>query len=152
MSPTRESVYDAMGGAEAILALAHAWHERVLADPVVSHAFEHGFRDDHSERLAAYWAEQLGGPVGYSDGLGDQSHVVRLHSGNGEHHEMDERAVACFGHAMDDAGVPEDADLRRTLHEWFRWGIGLMDAHPDSADAVPDDLPLPRWSWDGPVA
>ena len=46
--------YDAVGGAQGVLALAHAWHERVLADPVVSHAFAHGFRDDHTERLAAY--------------------------------------------------------------------------------------------------
>lgn len=58
----RESVYDVIGGAAGVLRLAHAWHERVLADPVVSHAFSHGYRDDHSERLAAYWGEQLGGP------------------------------------------------------------------------------------------
>jgi hemoglobin len=148
----RQSVYDAMGGARAVLALAHGWHERVLADPVVSHAFSHGFRPDHTERLAAYWAEQLGGPTDYSNGLGDQSHVVRLHSGNGEHHEMDDRAVACFGQAMDDAGLPVDAALRRPLHDWFRWGISLMDAHPDSADDVADDLPLPHWSWEGPLA
>jgi hemoglobin len=152
MSAMRESVYDAMGGAAAVLALAHAWHERCLADPVVSHAFSHGFLPDHTERLAAYWAEQLGGPAGYSDGLGDQSHVVRLHSGDGEHHEMDERAMRCFEQAMDDAGLPEDTELRQTLHDWFRWAIGLMNAHPDSADAVPDGLPLPHWSWDGPLA
>ena len=148
----RESVYDAIGGADGVLSLAHAWHERVLVDPVVSHAFEHGYRDDHTERLAAYWAEQLGGPPAYSATMGDQSHVVRLHSGNGVHHEMDERAVQCFVDALDDAGLPEDAELRATLTAWFRWGIGLMDAHPDSADDVPDDLALPRWGWDGPVA
>jgi hemoglobin len=147
----RETVYDAAGGAEGVFALAHAWHERVLADPVVSHAFEHGFRDDHTDRLAAYWTEMLGGPATYTHELGDQSHVVRLHSGNGEHHEMDERAVDCFVLAMDDAGLPEDPELRATLTAWFRWGIGLMDAHPDSADTVPDDLRLPHWSWDGPL-
>ncbi len=147
----RESVYDAIGGADGVLSLAHAWHERVLADPVVSHAFEHGYRDDHTERLAAYWAEQLGGPPAFSATMGDQSHVVRLHSGNGVHHEMDERAVQCFVDALDDAGLPEDAELRATLTAWFRWGTALMDAHPDSADDVPDDLALPRWGWDGPV-
>jgi hemoglobin len=147
----RETVYDAAGGAAGVLALAHAWHERVLADPVVAHAFSHGFRDDHTDRLAAYWAEQLGGPAAYSGTLGDQSHVVRLHSGNGEHHEMDARAVDCFVGAMDDAGLPDAPELRATLTAWFRWGIELMDAHPDSADAVPEGLPLPRWTWEGPV-
>jgi hemoglobin len=147
----RESVYDAAGGAQGVLALAHAWHERCLADPVVSHAFEHGFADDHTERLAAYWGEQLGGPAAYSEELGDHSQVVRMHSGNGLHHEMDERAVACFAQAMDDAWLPDDPDLRATLAAWFRWGIGLMDAHPYSADDVPEDLVVPRWSWEGPV-
>jgi hemoglobin len=123
----------------------------VLADPVVSHAFEHGFRPDHTERLAAYWVEQLGGPAAYTSALGDQSHVVRLHSGNGEHHEMDECAVDCFVQAMDDADLPADPEVRATLTAWFRWGIDLMDAHPDTPDDVPDGLAVPRWTWDGPV-
>ncbi len=151
MSRMRESVYDAMGGADAVLRLAHAWHQRVLADPVVSHAFSHGFRDDHTERLAAYWAEQLGGPPAYTEGMGDQSEVLRMHSGNGEHHEMDRRAEQCFHQALDDAGVPDTPELRRTLVTWFEWAIEVMDSHPDTPDGVPPDLPFPRWSWDGPV-
>jgi hemoglobin len=144
-----QSVYDAMGGGPAVLALAHHWHERVLADEVVSHAFSHGFRADHTERLAAYWAEQLGGPASYTDGMGSQSAVVRMHSGNGEHHDMDRRAEACFAQAMDDAGLPDDPRLRTTLTDWFHWGIGVMDSHPDDAADVPPDLPMPSWSWDG---
>ena len=147
-----DSVYDAMGGADAVLRLAHAWHVRVLADEVVGHAFSHGFRDDHTERLAAYWGEQLGGPATFSGELGgDQSTVLRMHSGKGEHHEMDRRAEACFAQALDDADIPASPELRRTLVEWFHWGIEVMDSHPDTPDDVPDDLPLPHWSWDGPV-
>ena len=37
-----QSVYEAAGGDEGVLTLAHAWHARVLADEVVSHAFSHG--------------------------------------------------------------------------------------------------------------
>jgi hemoglobin len=147
-----ESIYDAIGGAAAVLRLAQAWHERVLADPVVSHAFGHGYRDDHSERLAAYWGEQLGGPPAFTGELGGRhSDVLRMHSGNGEHHEMDRRAEVCFAQALDDAGIPETPELRRALVAWFHWGIELMDAHPDTPDDVPDGLPFPRWSWDGPV-
>ena len=57
-----QTVYEAAGGAGFFLALANAWHERVMADGVVSHAFSHGFHPEHSKRLAAYWAEALGGP------------------------------------------------------------------------------------------
>jgi hemoglobin len=148
----RDTVYDAMGGADAVLRLAHAWHARVLADPVVSHAFSHGYRADHSERLAAYWGEQLGGPPAFTGDLrGDHSTVLRMHSGNGVHHEMDRRAEACFAQALDDAGIPDSPELRRTLLYWFHWGVEVMDSHPDTPDDVPDDLPFPRWSWDGLV-
>ena len=60
-------MYEAAGGEEGLLRLARAWHARVMADDVVSHAFSHDFHPQHSERLAAYWAEALGGPTAYSD-------------------------------------------------------------------------------------
>jgi hemoglobin len=135
------TLYDAIGGSEAVLALAHAWHERVLVDPVVSHAFSHGFRDDHTERLAAYWAEVLGGPPTYSETMGDESHVVRLHTGNGPHDEMDRRAVDCFAAALEDARVPETH--RGELVAWFRDANQYVNHHFASPDAVPDALPMP---------
>ena len=89
-------MYTAAGGDEGLLRLAEAWHARVLADDEVSHAFSHGFHPQHTERLAAYWVEALGGPAEYSGRHGDESTVVRMHSGNGAHEEMDRRAIACF--------------------------------------------------------
>lgn len=129
------SLYDAMGGGPAVLAVAHAWHERVLADPVVRHAFEHGYRADHTERLAAYWAEVLGGPAAYSSGMGDETRVVRMHSGNGEHDEMDRRAVAAFAAALGDAGVPEQ--LHERLTAWFE----AANRHVNHRWARPEDVP-----------
>jgi hemoglobin len=48
-----QTVYEAAGGFDGMRRLAGAWHARVLADAVVSHAFRHGIRPDHTERLAA---------------------------------------------------------------------------------------------------
>src|SRR5438093_7022700 len=109
-----QSVYDAAGGGEGLLRLAEAWHTRVMADAIASHAFSHGYHIQHSERLAAYWAEALGGPPDYTASMGNESSVVRMHSGNGEHQEMDERAQTCFAQALDDAGLPDDPRLRST--------------------------------------
>jgi hemoglobin len=100
-----QTLYEAVGGAEALLKLASAWHARVIADDVVGHAFSHGYHPQHTERLAAYWAEALGGPTAYSDAYGDETSVVRIHSGNGPHEEMDRRAIACFDEALGDVGV-----------------------------------------------
>ena len=101
--------------------LADAWHARVMADEVVSHAFSHGFHPQHTERLAAYWAEALGGPAGYSDAYGDETSVVRMHSGNGLHEEMDRRAIACFDQALVDVELADDDRLRQVLHDYFAW-------------------------------
>ena len=61
-----QTIYEAAGGLDGMLRLAQAWHARVLDDEVVSHAFSHGYHPQHTERLAAYWAEALGGPTTYS--------------------------------------------------------------------------------------
>ena len=84
---------------------AEAWHCRVMADKVVAHAFSHGFHSQHVERLAAYWTVALGGPATYSEMFGSETYVVKMHSGNGEHQEMDRRAIACFDDALDDVGL-----------------------------------------------
>jgi hemoglobin len=147
-----QSVFDAAGGSEGLLRLAQAWHARVMADDVVSHAFSHGFHPQHSERLAAYWAEALGGPATYSGSYGDQSSVVRLHSGNGPHEEMDRRAIACFDQALDDVGLAAIRPLRQVLHDYFAWATTtVMSRYHDSADDVPEGLVIPSWSWNGLV-
>lgn len=145
-----QTLYEAAGGDEGLLRLAHAWHERVMADEVVAHAFSHGFHPDHTDRLAAYWAEALGGPARYSSEIGDETYVVRLHSGNGVHEEMDRRAVACFDAALDDVGLT--GPVRDALHDYFAWATThSMARYHRSADDVPDGLTIPRWSWDGLV-
>jgi hemoglobin len=147
------TVYEAAGGRDGLRRLAAAWHARVMADELVSHAFSHGYRADHSERLAAYWAEALGGPADYTAHYGDEASVVRIHSGNGPHEEMDQRAIACFDLALADAGLGADERLRQVLHDYFAWATTTtMARYHGSAGDVPDGLALPRWSWDGPVS
>ena len=124
MTEDMPSVYEAAGEIEGLVRLAAAWHAQVMADEIVSHAFSHGYHPEHTERLAAYWAEALGGPASYSQTCGDQSFVVRIHSGNGVHEEMDRRAIA--------------------------WATTTaMSRYPGSADDVPDGMDIPRWSWQG---
>ena len=143
-------MYEAAGGIDGMRRLAGAWHTRVMADEEVSHAFSHGYRPDHSERLAAYWAEALGGPPLYSPRYGDETSVVRIHSGNGAHEEMDRRAIACFDQALADTGLSADDSLRQVLHDYFAWATTTtMARYHRSADDVPDGLAIPRWSWDG---
>jgi hemoglobin len=94
----------------------------------------------------------LGGPAAYSEQYGDETSVVRIHSGNGIHIEMDERAIACFDQAMDDVGIAHDDPLRRVLHDYFAWATTTtMARYHHSPDDVPDGMDIPKWSWHGLV-
>ena len=115
------TLYEAVGGADGLLRLAGAWHARVMTDDVVGHAFSHGYHPQHTQRLAAYWAEALGGPTRYSESYGDETSVVRIHSGNGPHEEMDRRAIACFDQALADVGLTADDRVQQAMHDYFAW-------------------------------
>ena len=121
-----------------------------MADEIVSHAFSHGFHPKHTERLAAYWAEALGGPNTYSTNYGDETGVVKMHSGNGPHDEMNQRAIACFDQALLDVGLADGSLLQKVLHDYFAWATTTtMSRYHASADDVPLGLGIPRWSWNG---
>ena len=99
--------------------LADAWHRRVMVDEVVGHSFSHGFNPQHVERLAAYWAEALGGPSAYSGSFGDETTVVN------------------------------DAlrQVLHDYFAWAT--TTTISRYHQSADDVPDGLSIPHWSWDG---
>jgi hemoglobin len=152
---TTPTIYESMGAMPAVVALAAAWHRLCLDDPVVAHAFHGRVHPAHVARLAAYWAEQLGGPPAYTGGeapMGDHAGIVRAHSGNGPHDEMDARAIGCFVLAMDEAGLPDDERLRAVLTDWFVWATEHVNHDHPTPEAVPAGLPMPYWSWDGPGA
>src|SRR5215470_1279621 len=108
MDEAETSLYNRIGGYDAILRLCRRWHELCLQDPVAAHPFEHELHPQHDERLAAYMAEALGGPALYTAGYGDESAVQRIHAGNGVHVELDEACLALFDRALADVGITGD--------------------------------------------
>jgi hemoglobin len=146
----RPSLYDFAGGEPAFLALAAAHHARCLADPELNHPFSHPDQHPHHiERLAAYWAEVLGGPPRFSATCGDQSAVLLMHAHNGEIDDLGRRFVACFVGAADDAQLPADPEFRAALGAYMEWAVGDVLTYSPVDATVPSGLPMPRWSWDG---
>jgi hemoglobin len=147
----RASLYEFAGGDPALLALAQAHHQRCLQDPELNHPFSHpGQHPEHVARLAAYWAQVLGGPSTYSDRCGTESGVLRMHAGNGDMSDLGRRFVACFVQAMDDADLPADPAFRTAMREYMTWAVDRVLTHEDR-DQVPPGLAVPQWDWDGPV-
>jgi hemoglobin len=146
----RPTLYEYAGGEQAFLRLAEAHHARCLADPELNHPFSHDdLNPEHVSRLAAYWAEVMGGPPRFSQECADQSGLLRMHAGNGDMGDLGRRFVACFVAAADDAGLPADPEFRATLRAYMEWAVDDVLAYSPLDAVVPADLPIPRWSWDG---
>lgn len=144
------TIYEAVGGYDALLTLTETWHELCKHDPLTEHPFAMpNLHPQHTERLAAYLAEALGGPSLYSDSMGDETYVQALHGGEGAHTELDVRAIELFDVALVESGTPQE--VREPLSQYFRWAAAQMEAYADSVDLVPDGLRIPHWSWNGPV-
>lgn len=145
----RPSIYEFAGGACAFRALATAFHELCVHDAVLEHPFSHS-RPGHVERLAAYWAEVLGGPPAnlYPEG-GGHSPMLAMHAGMGADDDLGEHFLACFIQAMDDAALPEDLALRTAMSSYMEWAVGEVMALSPPDSIVEPLLPVPRWSWDG---
>jgi hemoglobin len=136
------TLYDAVGGFDAILALVRRWHARCLDDPQAAHPFEHALHPQHDERLAAYLAEALGGPPLYTAGYGDESSVQRIHAGNGVHRELDEACLVAFDQALADVGIAGETAAR--VSAYFRQATLAQRVYAEGAHLVPDGLPFNR--------
>jgi hemoglobin len=146
----RPTLFEFAGGQPAFLALAAAHHARCLEDAELNHPFSHpGQHPQHVERLAAYWAEVLGGPPAYSQSCGEQSGLLHMHSGNGDMSDLGERFLRCFDRAVDDAGLPADPDFREALHAYMRWAVDDVLSYPDEDSVIAPGAAMPRWGWDG---
>jgi len=135
-----QSLYDQLGGFDAILAVTRRWHVLCLAHPVAAHPFEHGLHPHHDERLAAYLAQALGGPALYTAGYGDETSMQRLHAGNGVHIELDEICLALFDQALAETGVAPDVAAR--VSAYFRQATEAQRQWSSKTAEVPDGLPF----------
>lgn len=142
-------MFEFAGGSPAFLALATAFHERCLADPVLAHPFSHPGNPHHVERLADYWAEVFGGPRIYSESFGGHSAMLDIHAGQGAEEELGARFVSCFVHAADDAGLPSDPEFRAALRDYMEWAVADVMAYSPPGSSVPPGLPITRWGWTG---
>ncbi|MEP6695988.1 MAG: group II truncated hemoglobin [Pseudonocardiales bacterium] len=146
----RPTLYDFAGGEPAFLALATAHHARCLADPELNHPFTApGGHPAHITRLAAYWAEVLGGPPHYSRSYGDEAAVLQMHAGNGDMGDLGRRFLDCFVQATDDARLPADPEFRAALRAYMTWAVDAVLAYSPQGAVVPAGVAMPHWSWDG---
>jgi hypothetical protein len=75
--------------------------------------------------------------------------MLGIHAGQGAEHDLGARFVACFVQAADDAGLPDDPELRAGLRAYMEWAVGEVLSYSPSDARMAAGLPVPRWGWDG---
>ena len=95
------SVYDAIGGRDAVAAAVDNLYGRLLADPEVAPFFPGGVGARHRAYVVTILGEALGGPERYRGPA-----VTSAHRGLGIRDTHFDRAAAHLAASLDELGVP----------------------------------------------
>jgi hemoglobin len=143
------TLYEAVGGTDALRRLSNTFYEAVLADPLLAPVFA-DFTVAHIEHVAVWLAEIFEGPARFTAELGGHQSLLRAHLGLSITEEQRLRWMELMTDAVTKE-LPDDELLRRRIVEYFSWGTKI--AREVSADPAGTDLgdpgPTPRWGWDG---
>jgi len=77
--------------------------------------------------------------------------MLGIHAAHGTPNDWGDRFEACFVQAMDDAGLPKDAEFRRAMRDYMHWATREVNRYSPVGSRVEPEKRMPRWSWDGPV-
>src|SRR5881628_208224 len=114
------SMYEFVGGEEALHRLEAHFYASVLADDLLQPLFGAG-RPDHVDHLTAFTAESFGGPDRFSRELGF-AHLIAVHRGLRITEEQRLRFVQLYLQALNTAGMPVDPAFREAVREHVEFG------------------------------
>jgi hemoglobin len=63
--------------------------------------------------------------------------------------DLGQRFFNCFVLALDDAGLSADPVFRAAMCAYMRWAVSEVLSYSPQDAAVPNGVPMPRWSWNG---
>lgn len=143
---TVPSLYDWIGGIEALRRLTTRFYQRVPDDATLRPVFAH-MGADHPAHVAAFLAEVLGGPAGYSAEHGGHPAMVRHHLNRHLTSAQRKAWLALLLDTADELGVPDDPEFRSALVSYLEWGTRLAVINSQPGAAVDEHAPMPKWGW-----
>ena len=143
MTPT---LYDWIGGIDALNRLTREFYARVADDPVLAPVFA-GMNPDHPAHVAAFIAEVFGGPPLYSSEHGGHPEMVRHHLNRHLTETQRRRWISLMLDTYTDLGLPADPEFASALVSYLEWGtrIAVINSQPGAAVSV--NAPMPKWGW-----
>jgi hemoglobin len=142
------TLFEWLGGIEALERLFHRFYERVPADPILAPVFAQ-MSPGHFRTVAHFVAEVLGGPPLYS---GDHHHghatMIAKHLARHLTNPQRKRWVELLLDTADELKLPDDPEFRSALVGYLEWGSRLAMINSAQADnPIDEHSPMPRWGW-----
>jgi len=142
-----ETIYDHVGGEEALHHLEQIFYDKVLVDSVLSKVFTERV-PTHVDHLTWFTAESFGGPARFTSELGFQ-HIIDVHRHLKITDEQKQRFVDLYMESLEEAAPAEDEPLREAVRSHVEFGVGV--AQQNSWAETDSDLhpirEVPHWSW-----
>jgi hemoglobin len=146
MTASVPTLYEWLGGIDALNRLTARFYERVALDDLLAPVFEH-MGPDHPAHVASFLAEVLGGPTAYSAELGGHPHMIRRHLNRHLTQEKRRRWVELLLSTADELGMPDDPEFRSALVGYLEWGSRLAVLNSQPGATVNPDAAMPKWGW-----
>lgn len=143
------SLLEFAGGEDALHRLEDIFYSSVLADPLLQPLFGKG-KPEHVDHLTAFTAESFGGPDRFTRELGF-AHLIAVHRGLRINEAQRARFVELYMAAMDEAGMPADADFRNAVRDHVEFGsrVAMQNSHATTDAELHPLREVPKWTWSG---
>lgn len=144
--PAVPTLYDWLGGIEALRRLTTRFYQRVPDNPTLRPIFEH-MGADHPAHVAAFLAEVLGGPAEYSAKHGGHPEMIRHHLNRHLTQAQRQAWLALLLDTADELQMPDDPEFRSALVGYLEWGTRLAVINSQPGATVDEHAPMPKWGW-----
>ena len=146
MSASVPTLYEWLGGTEALERLMTRFYERVRQNSILAPVFAH-MGGDHPLHVAAFLSEVLGGPKEYSASHGGHPNMIRRHLERHLTQEQRREWVALLLDTADELKMPDDPEFRSALVGYLEWGSRLAVINSQPGATVDEHAPMPKWGW-----
>jgi hemoglobin len=140
------TLYEWIGGIEALEALTQEFYRRVRRDSEIGPIFA-GMNDNHPTHVAAFLAEVFGGPDIYSSQHGGHPEMIRHHLNRHLTERQRRRWISLLLDTYQDMDAPHDPEFASALVAYLEWGSRLAVLNSQPGAKVSEDAPMPSWGW-----
>jgi len=146
MNASVPTLYDYLGGIDALNRLTARFYERVKDNEILAPIFAH-MSADHPQHVAAFLGEVLGGPANYSAQHGGHPNMVRHHLNRHLGQAQRREWVTLLLDTADELQMPDDPEFRSALVSYLEWGSRLAVINSQPGATADANAPMPKWGW-----